>query len=63
MTDEEKKQRNYLVAGAVSGFLLPLVGFAGAAVYATRGEGRPAWILGMAGVFGLIAYVILFALL
>ena len=64
MSDEvdPRKYRNYVIAGSVGGFLLPVVGIAGAAVFWTRGDERSAWIVGAASFAGAIAYGILFAL-
>ena len=60
---EELKYRNYVIAGAVGGFLLPAAGAVGAAVFASRGDQRSARIVGMTSLAGLIVYVVLFAVL
>ncbi len=60
---EDQKYRNYVVAGAVGGFLLPIAGMVGAMVFASRGDERSAWIVGTVSALGLIFYVILFAVL
>ena len=60
---EDRRYRNYVVAGAIGGFLLPIAGMVGAWVFATRGDERAAKVVGIASAAGLVAYVILFALL
>jgi hypothetical protein len=60
---EDRKYRNYVIAGAVGGFLLPIAGMMGALVFAARGDERSAWTIGTVSAVGLIFYVILFALL
>jgi zinc transporter ZupT len=63
MTGDERKRRNYVIAGTVGGFLLPLAGLVGALVFYSRDEpeaGR--WCAGGA-VAGLIFYLVLFSLL
>ena len=61
--DQDPKYRNYVIAAAVGGFLLPAAGAVGAAVFASRGDQRSARIVGITSVIGLIVYVVLFALL
>ncbi|MDX6583949.1 MAG: hypothetical protein QOI10_3133 [Solirubrobacterales bacterium] len=57
----DRKYRNYVIAGAVGGLLLPIAGMVGALVFASRGDERSAWIVGTVSALGLILYVILFA--
>jgi hypothetical protein len=60
---DERKQRNYLIAGAVGGFLLPLAGIVGAMIFYSRDDRAAAsWIAGASAV-GLLFYIVLFALL
>jgi uncharacterized membrane protein (GlpM family) len=63
MNDEERKQRNYVIAGAIGGFLLPLVGIVGALVFYSRGQPDAGRTLVIAAVAGTIAYLILFGAL
>ena len=49
-----------MIAAAVGGFLLPLVGFIGALAFFSRGDMRSARIVGLAALAGVIAYAILF---
>lgn len=60
MSDEQRKHRNYVIAGAVGGFLLPLVGMVGALVFYSRDDADAARTLTVAAVAGLIAYIALF---
>ena len=60
---DEVKYRNYLIAAAVGGFLLPVAGAVGAAVFASRGDRRSSMIVGGASLAGLVFYIVLFALL
>jgi hypothetical protein len=60
---DPRKYRNYVIAGSVGGFLLPIVGIAGAAVFWTRGDERSAKIVAAASFAGAIAYGILLGLL
>jgi hypothetical protein len=61
--ETDRKQRNYVIAGAVGGFLLPLAGIVGAMVFYSRDDREAAgWIAG-ASIAGLIVYLILFAAL
>ena len=57
----DPKYRNYVIAAAVGGFLLPAAGAVGAAVFASRGDQRSARIVGITSFVGLIVYVALFA--
>jgi hypothetical protein len=62
-TPDERKYRNYVIAAAGGGFLLPIAGMIGALVFVSRGDENSAWIVGTVSLLGLIAYVILFAVL
>jgi zinc transporter ZupT len=59
----ERRRRNYVIAGAVGGLLLPLAGIVGAMVFYSRDDREAAYWVAGASVAGLLAYVILFALL
>ena len=59
---DERKYRNYVIAGALGGFLLPIAGLVGALLFAQRGDERSAWIVGGVSAFGLVFYIVLFAL-
>ncbi len=59
--NQDPRYRNYVIAAAVGGFLLPAAGAVGAAVFASRGDQRSARIVGITSLIGLIVYVILFA--
>ena len=61
MDDADRKYRNYVIAAAVGGFLLPLAGLVGALLFYS-GDDREAatWVLG-ASLAGVVAYVIVFA--
>ena len=63
MDAAERKRRNYVIAGAVGGFLLPLAGIAGALVFLSRDDREAAMWIAAASVAGLVVYVILFAAL
>jgi uncharacterized membrane protein (GlpM family) len=63
MTPEEKKRRNYVIAGAVGGFLLPLAGIVGSLVFYQRDDPDAARTLLIAAVAGIIAYAVLFGAL
>ena len=60
-SDEERKRRNYVIAGSVGGFLLPLAGLIGALAFYQRDDQEAARIVGLASIAGVIAYVIVFA--
>ncbi len=60
---EPRKYRNYVIAAAVGGFLLPIAGMVGALLFAQRGDERSAWTVAAVSAFGLVFYVVLFALL
>jgi hypothetical protein len=60
---DERKYRNYVIAAAVGGFLLPIAGMVGAMVFWSRGDEGAAQTVGVVSAVGLIFYVILFALL
>jgi len=59
---DDRKYRNYVIAAAVGGLLLPIAGMVGAMVFWTRGDERAARTVALVSLAGLIAYVILFAL-
>lgn len=59
---DERKYRNYVIAGAFGGFLLPIAGLVGALLFAQRGDQRSALIVGGVSALGLIFYIVLFAL-
>ena len=59
---DERKYRNYVIAGAIGGFLLPVAGLVGALLFAQRGDEHSAWIVGGVSAFGLVFYIVLFAL-
>jgi uncharacterized membrane protein (GlpM family) len=61
VSDQERKHRNYVIAGAVGGFLLPLAGVVGALVFYQREDPDAARTLVIAAVAGLIAYIVLFS--
>ena len=63
MTPEEKKRRNYVIAGTVGGFLLPLAGIVGSLVFYQRDDPDAARALLIAAVAGIIAYAVLFGAL
>jgi hypothetical protein len=58
---DDRKYRNYVIAAAVGGVLLPIAGMAGAMVFWTRGDESAARTVALASVAGLIVYVIVFA--
>jgi zinc transporter ZupT len=60
---DDRKYRNYVIAAAVGGVLLPIAGMVGAMVFWTRGDERAARAIAIASAAGLVLYVILFALL
>lgn len=60
MDEAERKYRNYVIAAAVGGFLLPLAGLIGALLFYSRDDREAAaWVSG-ASVAGILAYVIAF---
>ena len=59
---EDRKYRNYVIAAAVGGVLLPIAGMVGAMVFWTRGDESAARTVAIASVAGLILYVIVFAI-
>ena len=59
---DPRKYRNYVIAACVGGFLLPIAGMVGALLFATRGDERSAWTVGVVSVVGLVFYIVLFAL-
>jgi hypothetical protein len=60
---EDRTYRNYVIAGAVGGFLLPVAGMVGAMVFWSRGDEGSARTIAVASAVGLVFYVVLFALL
>ena len=61
MDDADRKYRNYVIAAAVGGFLLPLAGLVGALLFYSRDDREAAtWVIG-ASIAGVLAYVIVFA--
>jgi hypothetical protein len=59
--DADRKYRNYVIAAAVGGFLLPLAGLVGALLFYSRDDREAAaWVIG-ASIAGAVAYVIVFA--
>ena len=61
MSEDERKRRNYVIAGSVGGFLLPLAGLIGALAFYQRDDPEAARIVGIASIAGVIAYLVLFA--
>ena len=60
MDDADRKYRNYVIAAAVGGFLLPLAGVVGALLFYSRDDREAAtWVIG-ASIAGAVAYVIAF---
>ena len=61
MDDADRKYRNYVIAAAVGGFLLPLAGLVGALLFYSRDDREAAtWVIS-ASIAGVLAYVIVFA--
>lgn len=60
INDDDRKHRNYVIAGAVGGFLLPLAGLVGALMFYSRDDKEAARILAIAALAGVIAYVLVF---
>ena len=61
MDDADRKYRNYVIAAAVGGFLLPLAGLVGALLFYSRDDREAAtWVIG-ASVAGVLACLIVFA--
>jgi hypothetical protein len=59
--DADRKYRNYVIAAAVGGFLLPLAGLVGGLLFYSRDDREAAtWVIG-ASIAGVLAYVIVFA--
>ena len=61
MSEDERKRRNYVIAGSVGGFLLPLAGLIGALAFYQRDDPQAARIVGIASIAGVIAYLVVFA--
>ena len=57
---DERKYRNYVIAGAIGGFLLPFAGLVGALLFAQRGDERAAERSPLASFVGILAYVLIF---
>jgi len=60
MTDEARRQRNIAIAAVIGGFLLPLAGLVGAALFYARDERDLAWRVLVASVLGVVFYLLLF---
>jgi hypothetical protein len=58
---DPRKYRNYVIAASVGGFILPIAGLVGALLFASRGDERAAWTVGVVSALGLVFYVALFA--
>ena len=63
MTPAETKRRNYLIAGTVGGFLLPVAGLVGALAFWAQGDEPAAIQVAAASIAGVIAYVVVFGVL
>ncbi|MET0729980.1 MAG: hypothetical protein ABWZ03_02205 [Solirubrobacterales bacterium] len=63
MTPAETKRRNYLIAGTVGGFLLPVAGLVGALAFWAQGDESAAIQVAAASIAGVIAYVVVFGVL
>jgi uncharacterized membrane protein (GlpM family) len=63
MTPDETKRRNYLIAGTVGGFLLPLAGLIGALAFWQQGDEAAARQVALASMLGIVAYFIVFGAL
>jgi zinc transporter ZupT len=62
MPEDQQKRRNYIIAGSVGGFLLPIAGLVGALVFASAGDRAAAQIVGLASLAGALLYLVVFAL-
>ena len=63
MPPAETKRRNYLIAGTVGGFLLPVAGLVGALAFWAQGDEPAAIQVAAASIAGVIAYVVVFGVL
>ena len=63
MSPDETKRRNYLIAGTVGGFLLPVAGLVGALVFWSQGDESAARTVALASFVGILAYVLIFGAL
>ena len=63
MSDEERKRRNYVIAGTVGGLLLPLAGAVGAMIFYARDDHQAAWALLAGSTAGVILYLIVFTVI
>jgi hypothetical protein len=63
VTPDEAKRRNYVIAGTVGGFVLPLAGLLGALVFWHQGDEPAARLVAIASLLGLFAYAVLFGVL
>ena len=59
----EAKRRNYIIAGAVGGFILPLAGLIGALVFLQQDDRVGARIVAAASALGIVAYLLIFTVL
>jgi uncharacterized membrane protein HdeD (DUF308 family) len=60
VTDEDRRQRNIRIAALIGGFLLPLAGLVGAALFYAREERDMAWRVLVASILGIVFYLLLF---
>lgn len=58
MTEDELKRRNYVIAGSIGGFLLPLAGLIGAWIFYSQGDVPAARTIGIASVLGIVVYAV-----
>jgi hypothetical protein len=58
VTPEEHKRRNYKIAGYVGGFILPIPGFVGAALFFANGDRDLAVSTLIASLLGAVAWVL-----
>ena len=59
MPDEDRRQRNIVIAAYVGGFLLPLAGLVGAGLFYAREERDLAWRVLAASILGVVFYALL----
>jgi len=55
---DEQKRRNYKIAGYVGGFILPIPGFVGAAIFFANGDRDIALSTLIASLLGSVAWVL-----
>jgi hypothetical protein len=60
MTDDARRPRYIAVTAVIGGFLLPLAGLVGAALFYARDDRDLAWRVLVASVLGVVFYVLLF---